>query len=93
MAISPISDRRKFCPTSTLNLLDRGSGPWYPVDRLLSWYDRMSRVPIYLTGNYRTKLESDRVETAWYSTTVLLSGRDRPQGLCFLRGRIPSPIR
>ena len=28
---------------------------------------------------------------AWYSTTALLTGHDRPEGLCVLRRVVPSP--
>ena len=83
------SDRGKLYPTLTLNPLARGCGPWFPVDQLLFWHDRVSRVLTYLTG-YRAKLELDRVEADWCSTTIPLSGRDRPQGLCILRGGVPS---
>ena len=33
------------------------------------------------------KLESNCAVAAWYSTTVLLSGHDQPQGLCVIRRR------
>ena len=39
---------------------------------------RCLKCHLYLTC-YRARFESDRVEAAWYSTTVLLSGRDRTQ--------------
>ena len=44
----------------------------------------MSCVLAYQTGS-RAKLESDRSDGAWYSTTELPSGRDRSQSLCILR--------
>ena len=73
-----------WCPISTLTSLVRRNGPWYPVSRWRSRYDRVSRVPTYQTG-HRAKLESDRADGAWYSTTALPSGRDRPLSLCVLR--------
>ena len=35
--------------------------------------------------------ESDRADGAWYSTTALPSGRDRPQNLCDLGWRGSEP--
>ena len=70
-----------WCPIPNLTSLVRRYGPWCPVGWWRSWYDRVSRVPAYLTGP-RAKLESDRADGAWYSTTALPSGRDRSQSLC-----------
>ena len=64
------------------------SGPvtwsWDPVGWWRTLHDRVSRVPACKTSP-RAKLESDATDGAWYSTTALLSGRDRPRRLCVLR--------
>ena len=64
-----------WCPISHLTTLARRHGPWYPMGRWQSWYDRVSRVPTYQTSP-RAKLESDCVDGDG-TITERRSGRDR----------------
>ena len=69
-----------WCPMPHLTTLVRRHGPWYPVGRWQSWYDRVSRVPTYQTDPL-AKLKSDEAglpdnqtpEQPWPTTKAMCS--------------------
>ena len=71
------------CPMSILTSGPE-TWPWGPVGWRRSSHDRVSRVPL-VNPVLAQSWSQTATDGAWYSTTALLSGRDRPRCLCVLR--------
>ena len=75
---------------SLLASLARSHGPRYPVGWWRSPHDRVSREPACETSP-RQSWSQTATDGTCFSTTALLSGRDRPLHLCVLRPRGSEP--
>ena len=71
------------CPMSILTSGPE-TWPWGPVGWRRSSHDRVSRVPL-VSPVLAQSWSQTATDGAWYSTTALLSGRDRPRCLCVRR--------
>ena len=81
--INNISDHATYsdCHRTSLFELVLSRFAWHAHMKHRKW--TVEYANIYYTK--RVKLESTATDGAWYSTTALLSGRDRPRCLCVLR--------